>query len=452
MTKLVILHEHQSLLCVGPDQVLASLRQKYWVLGGKRVVRDTLRKLCFRCKRQYAKQGFQIMGQLPETRLTATRPFEATGFDAFGPLGVKEKDLNTNGLIFVCLFTRYVHVELTTNLSAQEILHCWDRFTARFSCPATVYSDNYKSFKKLAEILSDNQELFSTYFKQKSIKWNFIPPKTPHAGGHYERLVGVIKKPLKNALKTKLLSFRELETIMIKVLTIVNNRPITYTSEDPNDLEPLTPNHLMFGRLLIQPEWNIVNSTGLSKAYNIRERVINQFWKDFSNEYIRSLLPYPKWFEENPKANILNRMVLLESQYSNREHWPLAKITQLHPDKFGAIRVVSVKTTKGTFVRDIRKLYFLDIETEKTDSETSTKKEIKSPDSKRVEPVDGQEKVKRSRGRPKGSKTKKKPLKDDKRTENVQSEISQPRNENSTEINKKTKCGRVIQKPKRLGY
>ena len=470
LTKLIILNEHQSLLCVGPDQVLASLRNKYWIIGGKRIVRDTIRKYCFKCKRRYAQQGFEIMAQLPKTRLIATRPFQATGFDAFGPLGITDSNLNVHGLIFVCTFTRYTHVELATNLTAQEILHCWDRFTARFMSPEIVYSDNFKSFKKLAEILSKNQELFQRYFEQKSIKWHFIPARSPHVGGHYERLVAVIKNPLKNALKTKILSFRELDTVMIKILTIVNNRPVTFTSEDPTDLEPLTPNHLMYGQLMIQPEWKIDTNSGLSKAYRVRQRLVQQFWKNFSAEYIKSLLPYPKWTEKNPESNILGKLVLIESPYRNRDHWPLARVTNYFRDQFGEVRVVSVRTEKGILTRDIRKLYFLDLDPDNIHSEIPEEYNTNQTDEgtqKESRHLNNTREVKKSHGRPKGSKNK---IKNNISAATDIIEKSQEKSQSkkkTREVNSKTKkekiiksdkevekvttrCGRVSKKPERL--
>lgn len=40
----------------------------------------------------------------------------------------------------------------------------------------------------------------------------------------------------------------QLDTLMVKCEGIVNARPITSVSDDPNDLEALTPNHLLLMR------------------------------------------------------------------------------------------------------------------------------------------------------------------------------------------------------------
>ena len=57
-----------------------------------------------------------------------------------------------------------------------------------------------------------------------------------------------MKKHLKSATGDGLLSDVELRTLLAEVEAIVNNRPITPVSDDPDDYSALTPNHFLLQR------------------------------------------------------------------------------------------------------------------------------------------------------------------------------------------------------------
>lgn len=58
-------------------------------------------------------------------------------------------------------------------------------------------------------------------------------------------MIRSIWRVLKSVLHQQQLDDDSLHTILCEVEAILNDRPITQLSEDPNDLEPLTPNHIL---------------------------------------------------------------------------------------------------------------------------------------------------------------------------------------------------------------
>ena len=42
--------------------------------------------------------------------------------------------------------------------------------------------------------------------------------------------------------------WNEMSTVFAEVKSLINGRPLGYPSNDPNDLQPLTPNHFFIGR------------------------------------------------------------------------------------------------------------------------------------------------------------------------------------------------------------
>jgi len=78
-----------------------------------------------------------------------------------------------------------------------------------------------------------------------------MPKRAPWYGGFWERLIGLTKMTLKKVLGRTFISLTSLQTIVIEIEAVLNDRPITYMSSDVSDLEPLTPAHLLFGRRII---------------------------------------------------------------------------------------------------------------------------------------------------------------------------------------------------------
>ena len=67
---------------------LALVRQFFWAISLKKILRSRLRK-CVECNRYGGKTYSPEMGDLPEYRLNITKPFENTGLDFAGPVIVR---------------------------------------------------------------------------------------------------------------------------------------------------------------------------------------------------------------------------------------------------------------------------------------------------------------------------------------------------------------------------
>ena len=116
---------------------------------------------CVFCKRMAQNLETQFMANLPEIRLASfTPPFHHTACDYFGPIVVKvgrNKTAKHYGVLFTCLSTRAVHLELATDCSTMEFLQVLRRFFAIRGTPAVMISDNGPQFvgaeKELKEMV-----------------------------------------------------------------------------------------------------------------------------------------------------------------------------------------------------------------------------------------------------------------------------------------------------------
>ena len=113
----------------------------------------------------------------------------------------------------------------------------------------------------------------------------------------YERFIRVVKRCLKKVLKGAKLSLDELNTVIIEVEGIVNNRPLTYIdNEDFN--EPITPNHLIIGQRLstLDDQQSVAdediampNSKRVHQRLKHKQKVLDDFRKRWRKEYLLAL-------------------------------------------------------------------------------------------------------------------------------------------------------------------
>ena len=97
---------------VGAGQVLASIRQGFWMLRGNTAVQQGVGK-CLKCRQWNTTPCQQIMTPLPSTRVTPCCPlFSSVGVDYFGPILIMLRcsQVKRYGCVFKCLAIHTVHI------------------------------------------------------------------------------------------------------------------------------------------------------------------------------------------------------------------------------------------------------------------------------------------------------------------------------------------------------
>ena len=295
------------------------------------------------------------MADLPDARFDDARAFSSVGVDYFGPMLVKRfrKTEKRYGVLFTCLATRAIHLELAQSLDTDSFMLALRRFAARRGQPKALYSDNGSNFvgaeRQLSESLAEwDQTKIVDQLSQKGIEWHFLPPGAPHMGGVWERLVGSVKRALRTVVGENCLTDEVLYTFLTEVESMLNGRPLTYVSSDTRDPEPLTPNHLLLGCA----NANLSPGKFSDKEVNSRRRwrqtqtLAEQFWKRWRREYLPSLLARSKWQVERRNLQVGDVVLMLEDS-APRGFWPLSRITNVFPGSDGRVRSVEVKTASG---------------------------------------------------------------------------------------------------------
>lgn len=368
----VINFEHKRTLHSGTQCTLSHVRQKYWPINGKIVVKSCIRK-CLKCFRASPHTSVtQKMGELPKARITASRPFLSTAVDYAGPFELKASKTRTNKTIkgyvcmFVCLGTKAVHIEVISDLTSNGFLSLLKRFVSRRGFCTDIYSDNATNFVGCNNELILTQKLvetndFKNYLTHSEIKWHFIPARSPNFGGLHEAAVKSCKHHLKRVLNGNLLHYEEFYTLTVQIEAILNSRPIIPLSSDPNDLEVITPAHFLIGmQLTAIPEKDISKSTvNFVKRYQHLQLMRQHFWKRWVKEYLHQLQTRNKWQFDNDSKMHIGSLVLIKEDNVPPMVWPLGRIVEFHSGKDLITRVVSVKTKNGIVKRAVSKLSLL---------------------------------------------------------------------------------------------
>ena len=145
-------------------------------------------------------------------------------------------------------------------------------------------------------------------------------PLVGGGGGFYERMVRVVKRPLRNILRRTNVSYGELLTKSKQWLTVdpsvtfirttVNSRPLCYLYSDDVD-RVLTPSHLLTGKRLIStycllPEACYEeNATTMSNRLSYLRTLIQHFQKRWKHEYLMELREFQRNYNKLPAKQIL---------------------------------------------------------------------------------------------------------------------------------------------------
>ena len=429
-TELVINDVHAKILHSGVSQTLATIRQVYWIPQGRAAVKKVLSN-CRICKRTEGHPfSMPPMPDIPRERVARSLPFDYTGLDYFGPLYVKnfapdtigQNDGQNSKKVWVCLFTcmtiRAIHLELVDDMSADEFLLSFRRFVARRGTPRWIISDNAQQFKCASTTLSRawkdviKDEKVCDFSSKRFIKWNFIVELAPWMGGFYERLVGLTKRALRKTIGTRSLTQRQLSTILTEVEAVINSRPLVYVDSDLNSNIALTPSHFLSLHSNcvipdlteeIDPEFDaskiVSSSQQLLEIWKRGQKLLNQFWNVWRQEYLSSLRERSQASLKGPRSNTdcipkVGEVVLVKENLP-RGYWKVGRICELFQSRDKRIRSARITFGPNKFVnRALSYLYPIECPDEKvTDNSHSSQVEGRSDDNVNVSDCDSNDKV-----------------------------------------------------------
>ncbi|CAL9695893.1 unnamed protein product [Knipowitschia caucasica] len=365
VTQLVIKDTDNSLLHPGPERVLAELRRRFWIVRGREAIRKHQHS-CVECQRWKAKPDVPKMADYPPPRLRLHKPpFYSTGVDCFGPFRVKigRRTEKRWGIVYKCLTTRSVHLDLLESLDTDAFLLSLRRFIARRGKPFELLMDNGTNFvggeRELREAVASMASQLKTQLSEHQIFFRFNPPSAPHFGGTWEREVKSVKMALRVVLKDQTVPEPVLMTTLVEVEGIMNSKPLGYLSSDASDPDPVTPNLLLMGRHDASLPQAVYDPGDLGRRrWRHSQALADHFWLSFTRHYLPGLQERSKWRKDG-KALSVGQVVLIVDPQLPRASWPVGRITQIHPGADGRVRTASVQVKSRTFLRPVARLILL---------------------------------------------------------------------------------------------
>ena len=219
-------------------------------------------------------------------------------------------------------------------------MQAFGRFASRKSLPQLLVSDNASTYHSAAEELEKlfNSTILSVQLSRRGTMWQFIPNRAPWHDGFWERLIGLTTTTLKKVLRRTYILLIYLQTIVVEIEAILNDRPLTYMSTDLNDAEPLCPSHLLYGRRIVSLPYPLDRedpkdpdylATPIRRMVNRQTQLIQHFHTSWKQEYLTALREFHNVIGTYVPQTIKVVDVVLIHDDSSRASWKMAMIKNL---------------------------------------------------------------------------------------------------------------------------
>ena len=357
-------------------ELLSAIRKLFYFPKMRQITKKYLHN-CVTCRRKHGRPMQPHMATLP-TKFDKVSLFEQISLDFFGPVSIIRARSTEKYyvLVIICSQTHALHLEMCESAKTKQVLTALQRFCAEKRMPKKIRSDRGTSFiaakKALATKISMEDVNWDQIQSTLDIpEWEFTTAASPETNAA-EAYVRLVKTRLDLDLSSRRFTRDQLSTLLVLACTSVNNRPLTYLSDNVNDPLPITANMLMY------PAFQ--NDLGLRMNQNspIRyRRYYEEIWefaeatgRRWVEEFSKELKKFPKWKKWSPNAKVGDIVVVIEANPLKTRDWPLGIITKVFPDsKDNVVRKCHVKyktsssddSRLGIYLRHVRNLIPLGI-------------------------------------------------------------------------------------------
>ncbi|GFX78394.1 integrase catalytic domain-containing protein [Trichonephila clavipes] len=212
-----------------------------------------------------------------------------SGRSSFFTWGKQSVDSSIN----VCSVSSSPSETSLVSLSTESFMQALRNFWARRGRGSMLYTDNGTNFVGAANALKSlDWDFIQAECSLMKIKWLCSPPSAPWYGGFWKRMVRSIKELLRKCLGKSCVTYEEMLTLLYECEATTNGRPLTYLSDDPKELKPLTPAH--FIQDITERETfdlDLIDSQHILKQmrylHTLRSNLRKRFYKEYFGELVK---------------------------------------------------------------------------------------------------------------------------------------------------------------------
>lgn len=152
-------------------------------------------------------------------------------------------------------------------------------------------------------------------------------------------------------------------TLITQIECCMNSRPLMPITDDPTDLEPLTPGHLLIGRALFQhplvEDLTACHENRLT-LWGEQQKLLQNYWRRWREDYVLSLQKRNKWYRQQVNLKPGDMVIIMDDRkFRPPTSWPVGRIISVMKGSDGLVRNALIDTTSGEMTRPIQKLAVL---------------------------------------------------------------------------------------------
>ena len=338
----------------GVDDTKARIRERIWIPRIRPIVKE-IKKNCIRCRFLEKRLLTQVMSPLPIERLQPSPAFFHTSIDLFGPFSVRDTVKKRAfgkgyGVIFTCLYSRAVHLELAEGYDTKSFMLVLRRFVSLRGYPGTMRSDRGSQLTSMSKELKIAAEAWNwgkilKFGERHNMKWILNKSAdAPWENGCSEALIKSTKKCLTQCIGTNRLTFSEMQTVLFEVASVLNERPIGTKTSNPEQGSYLCPNDLLLGRTKASAPVGLWHECGNERRrLDVINQIVRHFQTKWVQQYFPSLIIRKKWHTESRNLCVGDIVIVQPDKKEFHGHWKLAQVCAIKEGRDQKVRSVTLR-------------------------------------------------------------------------------------------------------------